>query len=60
MADPPDLFAELRLRLQARAEIERLVREGHEHLAAGRAEEARQSLEQSEEIQRRMDALRGA
>lgn len=57
MAEPPDLFEELRLRIRALEEIERLVREGHEHMAAGRTKQARQALEQAEEIERQLKAL---
>lgn len=56
---PGDLFAEMRLILEARQEIDRLAREGQEHLAAGRTEEARRCLERAEEIEVRIRALRG-
>jgi hypothetical protein len=58
MADPPDLFAELKLRIQARKEIERLAAEGLEHQRAGRIDEARECLRRAEEIEARIRALR--
>lgn len=56
--DPPDLFAELKLRLAARQRIEQLARDGLEHQAAGRLDEARRCLEQAEEIEGRLRELR--
>lgn len=59
MPVPGDIFAELKLMLRARQEIDRLAREGLEHQAAGRIEQARRCLERAEEIERKLQALRG-
>jgi hypothetical protein len=58
MPKVPDLFAELRLRLEARKRIEQLAREGLEHQQDGRLDEAKECLRQAEEIEARLRALR--
>lgn len=57
MPAPPDLMAELKLRIEAKRRIDELAREGLEHQKAGRIEEARKCLEQAEEIERQVKAL---
>lgn len=57
MPVPGDIFAELKLILEASQQIDRLAREGLEHQAAGRTEYPRRCLEQAEEIEQRIKAL---